>query len=572
MADEPALLYLEPDDEITSLVRRLRESDSPRVVVVAPGRAKATSSAMALRLLARIAADAGREVSIVGDALTRSLAAEADLTAFTSVADARAARPAAPVEPQRAAISVLRGDGAAAATPAVDALAATQPVAVAVAPPPSRPRTEPGRGDETRIAPAVHRPASRPAPSPGPRGRPGPARRRGWAIAGAAVLLLAFGLVGAAVAFVAPAATITLQAGTEPVGPRSYELVFADPTVTAGTVSASIDGTATGEYHDLTPANGVVTFFNWSLAPVNVPAGTGVAAGEVVFGTTAEVLVPAATIVRFFPQVAVQAGEANAQVQAVNPGPAGNVAAGAIDTVTNEEVAAQLRNLPDNPEQLVTNVEATAGGIDESGSVVAQEDVDAAVAALHDQLATAAQEALGDPGDAPYVDPAEAPQPQVSVPDDLVGSRDVETFALEGTLEYRRVSVEREEVDAEGHARLEGDAAAVGTGRTILAETVRVDVTDARLDGEALVVAVEVRGASAPVIDRETLRAELLGLRVEEAAARLRPLGAVDISTWPGWVDRIPRLDWRVEMEVIEADPRALPSPSHGATGEADEP
>ena len=57
MDGEPQLLYLEPDDEITSVIRRLRGADVGRVVLVAPGRSRATSSVVALRLLARAAAE-----------------------------------------------------------------------------------------------------------------------------------------------------------------------------------------------------------------------------------------------------------------------------------------------------------------------------------------------------------------------------------------------------------------------------------------------------------------------------------------------------------------------------------
>jgi hypothetical protein len=82
MGDEPQILYLEPDDEITSVIRRLRETDASRVVLVAAGRTKATSSALALRLLAGVAADEGRELALVADGLGRSLAAEAGIAAF----------------------------------------------------------------------------------------------------------------------------------------------------------------------------------------------------------------------------------------------------------------------------------------------------------------------------------------------------------------------------------------------------------------------------------------------------------------------------------------------------------
>ncbi|HEX3220321.1 MAG TPA: hypothetical protein VHU77_09925, partial [Candidatus Limnocylindria bacterium] len=112
MADETQLLYLEPDDEITTVVRRLRESESSRVVLVASGRSKATSSAVALRLLAQVAADEGRQVALVADAGARALAAEAGIPAFASVAEANA-EGAVPMEPppaRRAPIHVVRGE------------------------------------------------------------------------------------------------------------------------------------------------------------------------------------------------------------------------------------------------------------------------------------------------------------------------------------------------------------------------------------------------------------------------------------------------------------------------------
>ncbi|MGZ6213566.1 MAG: hypothetical protein ACXWMG_01280, partial [Candidatus Limnocylindria bacterium] len=117
---EPQLLYLESDDEITSVIRRLRGADAGRVVLVAPGRSRATSSVVALRLLARAAADTGRSVALVADASTRALAGEAGIAAFASVADATSPTPspAEPMTPTRAPIHVVRGAAAPRSQPA----------------------------------------------------------------------------------------------------------------------------------------------------------------------------------------------------------------------------------------------------------------------------------------------------------------------------------------------------------------------------------------------------------------------------------------------------------------------
>src|SRR5918997_7123294 len=99
MATEATLLYLEPDDEITSVVRRLREADAGRVVLVAPGRSRVTTSAVALRLLAGVAEDDGRHIALVSDSAGRALAAEAGIEAYPSVAEANAEDPIPPEPP-----------------------------------------------------------------------------------------------------------------------------------------------------------------------------------------------------------------------------------------------------------------------------------------------------------------------------------------------------------------------------------------------------------------------------------------------------------------------------------------
>jgi hypothetical protein len=42
------------------------------------------------------------------------------------------------------------------------------------------------------------------------------------------------------------------------------------------------------------------------------------------------------------------------------------------------------------------------------------------------------------------------------------------------------------------------------------------------------------------------------GLTEEEAEADLAHLGEVDVRLWPGWVDRVPELEWRIELRVTE--------------------
>jgi hypothetical protein len=545
MATESQLLYLEPDDEITSVVRRLRETDAPRVVLVASGRTKATTSAVALRLLAQVAADEGREVVLVADAFARSLAGEASIPAFATVAEANAdgAVPLEPAAPRRAPIHIVRGEP----------VPGAPPPALAPSPRPAAPR-----GDETQ---AVRLPTATPKRVPrrlrlllSPRQVPPMA----LVAALAAVLLL----VGGGLAAVLPSAMVTITPAVERLDPARYELRLDSPVLVTGTAQAAVTQPVAGTYHDLQPATGSVVLFNWNtFTAVEVAAGTGVASDNASFGTVATVVVPRAQFVSFNPPT-IQAGEARVGVQAGDPGPNGNVAAGSIDTVQDEETAAQLRFRSDNPERLVTNPEPTAGGLDASGPMVDQADVDAAVTALRTLLSDEVAKALATSVDAVVADASPAPEPTVTVPEGLVGTRDIAEFELTGSLAYDRAWVSVNDVEAAARERLVDQAEIVPAGRELVQGSERVTIVSTRREGPDLVATVSVTAATVATIDEMALADSLAGMSFADARAVLGDLGAVEISGWPEWVDAFPRLTWRITIDVSrpEASPSAQPS------------
>jgi hypothetical protein len=70
--------------------------------------------------------------------------------------------------------------------------------------------------------------------------------------------------------------------------------------------------------------------------------------------------------------------------------------------------------------------------------------------------------------------------------------------------------------------------------------------------GDELSVVVVVSADSDPLLDAAAIRARVGGLTEEEAEADLAHLGEVDVRLWPGWVDRVPELEWRIELHVTE--------------------
>jgi len=526
MADQPTLLYLEPDDEITSVVRRLREADAGRVVLVASGRSKATTSAVALRLLAGVAVEEGRDIALVADPAGRALAAEAGIPAFGSVAEASADDPVPAEAPpaRRAPIRVVRGDEARVATvPAATSSSLEETMAVPVAAPPA----------------AVRSPARRARQGPVPR----PAARRGVPRAFVAVLVAALLLSVAALATVAPAATIQITPNRVAIDPVEYTISLPVADVESGDLQAEVERRATGVFRNPTLAAGVVTFSNYNTSPVRVDAGTQVAAGEIVFATVETVVVPTG----FF----AIPGTEDAGVTAIDPGPAGNVPADAIDAILDEDVRNALRAFSDNPNRIVRNGEPTAGGAENEEPEVIQQDVTRARRAIRADLEEQLAQAFSDDEDLVYA----APEPgefTITVPDDLVGRRGDERFTLSGTLTYERANVGLADVEAAAAERLLDDESAVPTGRQVAEDTIFVEVGAATREGDQMMVDVVVSAEADPMLDEAAIRDRVAGRTGPEAEAALETLGEVDVELWPGWVDRVPQLPFRIDIRIVD--------------------
>ena len=539
MADDTQLLYLEPDDEITTVVRRLREADTARVVLVASGRTKATTSAVALRLLAQVAADEGREIVLVADAAARALAAEAGIAAFASVADANAegAVPLEPAAPQRAPIHVVRGEP----EPAAPDLPAAELAAAPVLAP---------RGMEETQAVPVQRPTAAPVASR-PRTRPQPRRagppRPGWVLPAVALALLVG--VGAALAAVLPAASVTIRPRAVAIGPLSYDVRPSVHTATGEPLTSTQQGEATGHRTKRTAATGVILLINYSDENVLVPADTQVSAGgHVLFHTTQAVTVPDS----FFGFV----GTANVPIVAVDRGPSGNVEANAIDRIEDKDVDRALRGQGPN-DRRVRNDDPTSGGDEQELLVVRKSDVTAVTDAIRRDLEQQLADERGQGGEDRLYPTQDAPKPQIDVPDDLEGheSADPYNFELTGTLQDDQPYVLRADAEAAATEALSTDAAAVPDGTAIEPNTVEVELGDAQLDGNEVVVTAQVSAQAAPAYDASSIGQRIAGKTADGAEAELASIGRTTVTLWPFWVDRVPSLDWRINVDIQPVEP-----------------
>ena len=132
-------------------------------------------------------------------------------------------------------------------------------------------------------------------------------------------------------------------------------------------------------------------------------------------------------------------------------------------SVDNKRIDGYLRGFRQQACQRVVNRAAMAGGAATHRPKVEQADVDAAVTALRADLTQQLAAILAaEPGRLyPQVP---APEPEITIPPDLVGKVGEETFSLEGSLTYAQPYVDRADAIDAAREQLDADRARCRTG------------------------------------------------------------------------------------------------------------
>ena len=570
------VFYLDVDDEITSAAARIRASQDPRVGLVVPPGSRIATSRINFRLLAREALERNRALSIIStDAAARALAASAGLPAFATVAEFEADQgvvvdPAATtiVPPALGLKSVGASTGGAAAS-VIEAGSAARPGAAVRTP------GSPGRG--SAVGPPVvpeGRIGARSSGAAAPTVRaPGRTSRRSVLIAASAVTLvliaLVLGLIGV---FLLPSASIIITPKLEAVVPMTLT-IRADPNATstdpvAGVVPATIltmdfsaSGTfnATGKKVNSSAASGTVRFSNNDTGNgVTIPSGSKVSTGNgIMFATTEDMTVPRAQFQHGF-----RPGTASVGVSAVGPGPAGNVAAGAINQVPSGYSSILLE---------VTNPNATSGGTSTTTTQIQKKDTDAAMASLTKNLKTQFNAWAAAPGGLTPGSTAFAKTAILgtispdSDPTALIGLAQP-NFQLALTASGSITAVDESTVASLAAGRL---GTSVPTDFTLVAGSEKVTLGTSRVDGDAVVFPVTVTASQVRNLDPDTLRGLVAGKSIDEARSILASYGTVDIQTWPGFVGTVPSLAWRLNLTIDTSSVAGSPGPAGSSSAPA---
>ena len=543
-----ATLFLEPDDEITIAVGRMRDATERSVALVLPAGSRIASSRINFRLLAREAETLGTQLAIVSpEATARALASAAGLPTFSAVSRYEAAMAGGVVAGGEEHDGPERDAGTTAHGPA-----SAPPVI----------RTSPGVDRSPTVVSAPLE-ASAPTRLPVVHGR----RQlrlpdvRGRALVVALVALLVVGGGSAAGAyFLLPEARATVTPRVEPLGPLVFE-VTADPDAAtvdpaAGIVPAAWAETtveaqdtfeATGVKVTETKATGSVRFSNRDIdKEQTVPKGAVVKTKSgVAFNTDAAATVPKARVEQDpNGDLILVPGTKSVSVTADEAGPDGNVAAGTI-TVTPKGF---------NPNLLrVTNPQATSGGTHTEDKVVEQSDYDSAVSALTDQLGQSFDDWVGAGADSPagsLIVAASAVLDEATFdpgPDDVVGQV-VDTFDLAGATDGRVLRVDPAALVSAGDGRFRSTQ--VPAGYTLVPP---VSVTFQPLASEDPTLPryeLTATGRAYRDLDPAALERLILGRPIDEARAALQPYGQATLTLTPDWFGVVPQLDWRVTVDV----------------------
>lgn len=534
-----AIYFLDVDDEVTSAAARIRDSSDNRIALVLARGSRVATSRINFRLLAREASQRHKRLAIItADPSVQSVARTAELPVYATVG-----------EYERSEAVLAQGGAHADTKDALDELAMT------VSP---RQAARPNGSGKTRVAagPAPTRLAG----SGGLISRP--------LIVVAALLVVVF--VAALGFFFYPSATIVLAVREDTLGPMTINVVV-DPGLVAADdaamripglakafpVTASGEFTATGQNVVDSAAAGTVTFSSTNtLFPVPVVAGTQVStASGVQFVTTQSVTVPRPTI----SGNTISRGTANAPVQAVVKGVAGNVAAGRIVKLPTDLVNAQLT---------VTNASPTTGGTHTVTPKVLQSDIDAAETSLLAALNSNFQDAVKAPDAVPAgssLFPETARLGVAVCNPDPAGllNQGVGSFSLDCQATGTATMADMTGIVAMAERKIR---ASVKTGYSLVESSLETRIGDTAMQSSMIVVPVTVQGAQVPVIDAVKLRSEVLGKSLDDARTLLARYGKVDISVSPDWSSSLPSFDFRVDFQLVLPSVAPSFSPSASAT------
>ena len=505
------VIYLEVGDDLPAVRDLLEGAQAKRVLLAVPKGSELFHEPINLRVLRRYANSLALDVALVArDSRTRQLAREEGFTVLYSIKWGRRGRWRSGA-PRRSA-----AERAAAAR--VDSLRAG--------------RGDIGYGDVAIV----------------------------WAGRILGVLLLIFLLlmvIGLAVLLI-PEAKVTLVPYREVVE-APLEL-RADPEVEKPSLSAlaiparvvEVEVEQTGEIATISkkdapdaPARGTITFINQTATPLEVLP-------DAIIRTATGTTVRFRTVTTATLEAAIGA-TAQAEIEALEPGPVGNVDKATITEVETPGLRGKVRIINEKPTQ--------GGGVKQVG-VVTRADMDRLKAQLLQQLQQRAYVELQNQlGEQEFLPPESMSTEIMAEVYDQFLEAEADVLHLQMRILATGTAVDRANANLLAYEALKER---IPTTYELQSEdiTFGLDEENVRMDGRSVILEVT---ASAPLvvgIDRGKVRSAVAGLTADEAAQTLAesfalassPVVEVEpdwIRRWE-WLDRVSVLPFRIQVVVME--------------------
>lgn len=579
-------LYLEPDEEITSVIDRLRAINDDEVAIVVPKRAGILQSIINLKLLRYQSEQLKKRISIVTtDKTGRNLASAVGLTVYQRLPEGEEVSEAAINEPSAAPVPITfkkrsqpKSDKAPKITkrsveepteiksdpeiipvrrqPKADIVAPSEPVEAETA----SSENKSLRDRLPRLSMPTVRKPNLPKPSiPKPKLSKPSLPQAGWPIAVAVLVALLIG-GGVAAAVTLPKADITVTPNTQPfsvdipvtLSARALSVDAGGNVLPAKVIEVSKDGSATldttGTKDAGEKASGEITVVNTLPRNQSMVTRTRFAAPDGrIFRAQSAISVPAG-------------GQSKVTVLADDGGEAGNLPAGTkliipglggTDAVYGQ-VDTALTGGTSTP-----SPEVSAGDVEKGKQALAVAVAKDAVPEAKGKLAVGY--ALSDQASATTI--------LNSTPDPKPGTS-AKTFTTAGKVRVRYFTYQ----DGELQKVIKEDLKAkIPPGSDLVEERISQMFVPTSESADTLVGVMRISTFAVPQISRDGVKAAVVGKSAAEAKTALTAMGVRDVKVTlsPFWVNSVPGKLERIEIHyrtgvsepVSSATPTASASP-----------
>ncbi len=535
------VIYIDTEDDITSIIEKVKDSKEKIIALVPPKRVGVLQSAVNLKLLQKSAASADKRIVLI--TTSKPLAALATGVSMPIAKNLQSKPELAQVETPDQEDGLEDDDIINGEDLPVGDLEKT------VEPPVS---TDPEDGielpdDLTAAAAAKSAPKKSKAKKTGPNiPNFDIFRKKLFLIIGAGILFIIF-LIWAI--FFAPHATVNITAKTtsEDVNVPVSLTVSGTTEVDSKTIKATVqqtkktfqaDFSATGKKDIGTKATGTITISNCGDSdPITIPAGTAVSSNGLNFITASSANVPGG---KFTIGGCTKPGTASVSVQAQDIGETYNISSGSKFTVSGQNAGVSA-----------SNSNSFSGGVKRTATVVSDNDIVAAKAKIIEQNGDAGKNELTNKFDKDtyvIIDKSYKADP-TTVTSSPASGTEASTGHLTVELTYSLTGIDKDDVNAVLNAYLK-DKIDKGSNQKVYDS----GISKLKFDGYSDTgVTFKTTGYIGPNIDTKDLKAQLVGKNYEDIRQKIKAIeGVQDVDTkfFPFWVSAAPSAD-KIDVRFV---------------------